>query len=581
MAEFRARLAALLHPQADTRPIVEISAGMTLLDVIRQFWPRLRPLRWWLALGLALLVAAPFIAVAEITLFRKLVDDVLVPADPHPLLWIALAYIGLNLLGALVDSADDYLGTWVSQTFLTGLRRDTFAHVLALAPHRLDRHRLGDVLSRLTSDIAAVESFMVGQLTRGVGQVCTLVVYLVALFWMQWQLALASLVVIPFFWWAARHFADLTKSVSRERRRRAGSLGSITEECLGNAALVQRYGTMRQAVADYDRQNRAIMSAELTGSRVRALFLPLVDLLELIGILAVIGLGVWALSTDRLTLGGVLAFLTLLGRCYRPIRDLGDLLPSLFAASAGVERVRELLDEPEVVDRPGATDLPRGRHRVVVDDVSTRYPDTTRDALSDLSFTVEPGERVALIGTSGSGKTTVARLLDGTPAPASGRVLLGRHDIASLTHASVRASVTTVMQETLLMDATVAENIAFARPDATRAEIELAARRADAHDFIVGLPSGYDTRIGQRGRLLSGGQRQRLSMARALLHGGDLMILDEPTTGLDPAAAHRLMSTLCDQRDRTWLILTHDPVVLAYVDRVVTLPSESLAESVR
>lgn len=132
---------------------------------------------------------------------------------------------------------------------------------------------------------------MVGQLTRGVGQVCTLVVYLVALFWMQWQLALASLVVIPFFCWAARHFADLTKSVSRERRRRAGSLGSITEECLGNAALVQRYGMMRQAVADYDRQNRAIMSAELTGSRVRALFLPLVDLLELIGILAVIGLG--------------------------------------------------------------------------------------------------------------------------------------------------------------------------------------------------------------------------------------------------------------------------------------------------
>lgn len=131
------------------------------------------------------------------------------------------------------------------------------------------------------------------------------------------------------------------------------------------------------------------------------------------------------------------------------------------------------------------------------------------------------------------------------------------------------------------MDATVAENIAFARPDATRAEIELAARRADAHDFIVGLPSGYDTRIGQRGRLLSGGQRQRPSLARALLHGGDLMILDEPTTGLDPAAAHRLMSTLCDQRDRTWLILTHDPVVLAYVDRVVTLPSESLAESVR
>ncbi|MEE3852541.1 ABC transporter ATP-binding protein [Gordonia sp. LSe1-13] len=571
----RSRVAALLRPTADDTPLIELSAQMTLVEVFRAFWPRLRPLRWWLLLSLGLLVAAPLIAVAEIRLFQSLVDTVLVPADFAPMLWIGAAFIGLNILAAVIDGCDDYLGTWISQKFLTGLRRDTFAHVLALPPHRLDQRRLGDVISRLTSDISTVESFMVSQLTRGVGLLCTLVVYICALFWMQWQLALASMIVIPFFWWAAKRFADYTKTVSRERRRRAGSLTAITEESVGNASLVQGYGAEDRAIADYDRQNIAIMEAELTGSRIRALFLPMVGLLELVGILVVIGLGVWALSTGRLTLGGVLAFLTLLGSCYRPIRGLGDLLPGLFSASAGVERVRELLDEPAVTDPPSARTLPRPVTGISIDNVSARYPGRDRDSISDVDLDIAAGERLAIVGPSGSGKTTIARLLTGTLTASSGTVRLGGHDVTTLTRASIRSAVTTVAQETLLIDATIADNIAFARPGATRDEIEHAARRAGAHEFITELPAGYDTRVGQRARMLSGGQRQRLSLARAFLHGGDLMILDEPTTGLDPRATHHLMSTLARERDRTWVVLTHDPLVLEYVDRVVSLGSVS------
>lgn len=567
-----ARVLALLRPEHDDAPLVAAAAGMRVGDVVRRFWPRLRPLRWWLLLGLLLLAAAPAVQVAEILLYQRLVDDVLVPADLSPLLWLALAYIGLNVVSGIVDGADDYLSTWISQRFLVDLRRDSFAQVLAQPTLVQDKRRMGDVMARLTSDVSAVESFMVGQLTSGVGALLKLAFYLAALFWLQWQLALASMVVVPFFWWITTRFAALTREVSRERRRRGGSLSSLTEESLANAALVQAYGREEQAVDDYDRQSRAIASAELAGSRVRSLFLPLVDLAELVGVLVVVGLGVWTLATDRLTLGGLLAFLTLLMQCYGPVRTLGDLVPGLYSATAGVERLVELLDEPAAHDRPGAVPLPAGPGAVAFDGASYTYPGAARPALDRLDLRVGAGERVAVVGASGSGKSTLARLLGRALVADGGQVLLDGHDVAAHTGSSVRSAVTTVLQEQLMLDASVHDNIAFGRPGAGAEEVERAARLADAHDFVTRLPDGYRTRIGQRGRSLSGGQRQRVALARALLREGRVLVLDEPTTGLDRASAHRLMAALTDgPRDRTVLVLTHDPVVHEYVDRVVDL----------
>ncbi|KQQ39661.1 ABC transporter ATP-binding protein [Nocardioides sp. Leaf307] len=571
------RLIASLRPAADAAPVVDAARQLTVLAVVRRFWPRLRPLRGWLALGLVLLAAAPAIEVVEIVLFQRLVDDVLVPADFSPLLTLAAAYLALNLASGLVSSADDYLSTWVSQRFLVDLRRDAFEHVLHQPATVQDRRRLGDTMARLTSDVSAVESFMVGQLATGLGALLRLVLFVGALLWLQWELALASLVVVPVFWWVSSHFARFTRDVSRERRRRGGSLSSITEESLANATLVQTYGREREAVADYDRQNRAIAAAELAGSRVRGLFLPLVDLAELVGVLLVVTLGVWALSTDRLTLGGLLAFLTLLMQCYRPVRDLSDLVPSLFSATAGVERLVELLDEPRAGDRAGATALPGGRGAVDLSAVTVRYPGAARDAVSGLDLHVAPGERVAVVGASGSGKSTLARLLTRQVTADAGVVAVDGHDVADHTATSVRAAVTLLLQEQLLLDASVHDNIAYARPGATRAEVRAAARAADAHAFVERLPQGYDTRIGQRGRTLSGGQRQRLSLARALLRESRVLVLDEPTTGLDPDATRRLLEAVTDPAlGRTVLLLTHDPLVLEYVDRVVRL--EDLAD---
>jgi len=566
------RAVASLRPAADDAPFVDHAPGMTIKQVIRRFWPQLRPLRLWLVLGLGVLLAAPAIEVVEIMLFQRLVDDVLVPADLQPLLTLALLYVGLNVMSAVISGFDDYLSTWVSQRFLVRLRTDVFRHVLSLPLHVHECRRLGDVMSRMTSDVAAVESFMIAQLTEGLGSVIRLTFYVGALFYLQWELALASMIVVPVFWWVSTHFARFVKDVSRERRRRSGSLSAVTEENLSNGPLVQAYNREEDAVAKYHRQNEAIAGAALASSRVRAVFLPLVDLAELVGTLIVIALGVWALATDRLSLGGLLAFLTLLAQCYRPIRDLADLLPGLYSATAGIERIVELMDEPAPVDRPDATPLTNPRGALSLQSVSVRYPHTKTDALDCVDLEIAPGEVVAVIGPSGAGKSTLVRLLTRHVDPSHGRIRIDEHDLRDVTLGSLRESVTVVLQETLLLDASIRENIAFARPSASLDDIQDAARAADADEFIRLLPDGYDTRVGQRGRSLSGGQRQRVAMARALLRDTPVLVLDEPTTGLDSATSRRVLQPLRTAVDgRTIVIVTHDPIAIEFADRVIRL----------
>ena len=558
------------------------SPALALREVWHRFWPDARPLRGPLVLSTVLGVVLSAITVVEIGLFKYVVDDVLVPADLGPLVWIGSCYVGLAVLSGIVSGANSYLSTWLSHTFLTHLRTRVFSHVLSLPQEVHDRRRLGDSMLRITSDATSVESFVIGSVRSGVTTVLTAGFYLAALVLLDVQLALASLVIVPIFWFVAQRFARLIKVTAREQRRRGGSLSAITEEHLGNAGLVQTFNRQDDATDQFRQQNFGIRSASLAAVRVRSVFAPVVDMAELVGVLAVIVLGAHSLASGRLTLGGLMAFLTLMVQLYRPMRTLGSLYPSLLTDAAGCERIAELLDEEPPVERTGAAALCAGSRVVSLNRVSVTYPGATRTALSDVTLRLEPGIVIAIVGPSGAGKSTLVKLLLRAVDPTSGAVLVGGQDLRDVTLHSLREHVALVPQEVALLDASVRDNIAYARHGATTAEVERAAREASADEFIRALPLGFDTPVGQRARTLSGGQRQRLSLARAFLKDSPLLLLDEPTSGLDPEAARRVLQPLRGggAAARTTIIVTHDPVAVEMADRVITLDAGRVVSDV-
>src|SRR3954470_17260420 len=560
-------------------PVADAPPG-PLPAIVRRFWPYARRYRKWLVLTGLFIVLDAAIETAALWLFKVLVDDVFVPRDVRALVWVAALFVAVTIAGGLVSFADDVTSTWVSERFLLDLRTRFYAHLQRLPLDFFEGRRLGDVLSRLTGDIQAIESFVLSGVADALSYGLRVGFFVGALFYLQWDLALVALVVGPVFYVAARRTAALLKRASREKRRRSGSIGAVAEEGLANMALVQAYGREDAERERFHEQNLAAFRAQMTATRLRAGFGPLVELIELAGVLLVMAYGTVKLSQGALSLGGLLVFMAYLSKLFSPVRGLSRLTTGLFQASAAAERVIEFLDErPAVTDPPEP--LPAGRRRGAVrfEDVRFTYPGASDEALRGVDLAVAPGEVLALVGRSGAGKSTVARLLLRFADPSAGRVVLDGQDLRAYAVSDVRANVAVVLQETLVFDATVFENIAYGRPGATRAEVEAAARAADAHDFIAALPQGYDTPVGQRGRKLSGGQRQRVAIARAMVRDAPVLLLDEPTTGLDAPSAQRILEPLRRLMDgRATIVIAHDLLTVREATRIAVLDAGRIVD---
>ncbi|MFH8384146.1 ABC transporter ATP-binding protein [Kitasatospora sp. NPDC018058] len=553
--------------------LVAAAPPVPLREVFRRFWPYTKGGRRWLVVLLVLVSVGPVIEAAEIWLFKIVIDDMLIPHRLSLFLPVALAYAGLTLFSGTLSFAGQVTSTWVSERFLLILRSDVFRHVQGLSLGFFERRQLGDVLSRVTGDVDAVETFLLSGIVTAIGQLARLGVFVGLLLVLSWDLTLTALVAAPLFFLTARRFAKLIQAASRERRRRGGSISAVTEESLGNIALVQAYNRQDWEHSRFQRESVGRYHAAMASTRIGALYGPTVEFIELIGGLAVMGLGTWELVRGRLTLGGLMVFLALLSQLYSPIRSMSGLGNAFYSASAAAERIIELLDQrPQVAAPPTPRAIGRAHGGIEFDDVTFSYPEAATPALSGVSFGVAPGKTLALVGASGAGKSTVAKLLLRFYDPSVGSVRLDGVDLRELSLTELRENVAVVLQETLVFHGTVRENIAYGRPEATEAEIVAAARAADAHGFVSLLPDGYDTVVGQRGRLLSGGQRQRLAIARAMIRDAPVLVLDEPTTGLDAESARRIMGPLrVLMAGRTTIIISHNLLTVRDADQIVLL----------
>jgi ATP-binding cassette, subfamily B, bacterial len=429
--------------------------------------------------------------------------------------------------------------------------------------------------------VNAIEGVVLSGVIGIIANLMKIVVFAGVLFYLDWRLALASLIAVPVFWTAARVFARRIKIASREARARDGSISVVAEESLGNATLIQAYGRQGAEVDRFAAQSMGSVHAELAATRLGALFSPLVDLVQVLGVLTIVGVGIWELSAGRLTLGGLLAFLVFLSQLYGPVRGLGALSTSLFAAAAAAERIIELLDQHPTVTAPThPVPLARARGQLCLERVSFAYPDTDSDVLNQISFTALPGQTTAIVGASGAGKTTLLKLLLRFYDPTAGRITLDGHDLRDLDPDQLRANIAIVLQETLLLDGTIADNIRAGHPEATHDQLITAAKAADAHDFITALPESYDTRVGQRGRLLSGGQRQRIAIARAMIRDAPILLLDEPTTSLDAESSQRILTPLRRLiTGRTTIVISHNLLTVTDADQILYLDHGRITET--
>lgn len=561
-------------------PRIAPAPALSVGHIFRRFWPYTRGYRRWLLPIMLFVILAPAIETVTIWMYKLLIDEVLLPRDLNPFGWIALAYVGLLVLDGLVNFCDQYLSTWVAERFLLALRTSFFRHLHTLSLNFFEQHQLGDTLSRLTSDSSSVEEFVLSGVVAILTYIFQILFFVGALFYLQWELALVALLVAPFFWLAAYYFSRKIKRVSREQRRLSGSISAVAEESLSNAQLVQAYNRQDEEVDRFYREGLGRLAVQMASTRLKALYAPLVDVIELGGVLAVVGFGTWLLTSGQLSIGGLLVFIAYISQLYDPIRSLSRQATSISSAAASAERIIEFLDQvPEVTECTDSMSLARADGTLVFEKVSFRYPETERKALSDVSLQVRPGEILALVGPSGAGKSTLAKVLLRFYDPEAGRILLDGHDLRDLSLRSLRENVAVLLQETLVFDGTIRENIAYGRPEATDKEIVHAAQAADAHDFITALPEGYNTIVGQKGRRLSGGQRQRVAIARALIRDAPILLLDEPTTGLDAESGHHIWELLRRlMRGRTTIIISHHLMMVRDASAIAVLEDGHIVE---
>ncbi|MFC2342642.1 MAG: ABC transporter ATP-binding protein [Negativicutes bacterium] len=512
-------------------------------------------------------------------IIKDMIDKVLAEKDMQMLNVISVGIVVTFFIRGIFYYGQSYLVSFVGQRVIIDVRDVLFRKFQRLPLSYFDRHQTGEIMSYIANDVAALQNALVDRLIELVTESSIFIGSLVMMVMLDWKLSLLTLITVPLVGQAMKVFGRKLKSSGTVIQERLADITATMQESIAAIRVVKSFGREDYEIERFHRQNELNFRAEMKNNQLMSLLTPTVEFLAALAVTVIVWFGGYEVVNGVITAGALVAFLTYAVNLANPVKRISRVYGAIQKAMAGADRVFAIMDLPEtIVNRPGAKDLPPVRGEVVFDDVTFAYEEGN-DALSQVSFSVAPGQMIAFVGPSGAGKSTIANLIPRFYEVSSGAIRIDGYDVRDVTMESLRGQIGIVPQETMLFSATVRENIRYGRLDATEEEILQAAKDANAHEFIMALPEGYETKIGERGLNLSGGQRQRIAIARAILKDPRILILDEATSALDTesekvvqAALDRLMI------GRTSFVIAHRLSTVFNADQIYVIEGGRIHE---
>jgi ABC-type multidrug transport system fused ATPase/permease subunit len=531
------------------------------------------------ALAIGSLLAATVTGLLPPYLAKRAIDDGIRPHDLHMLAIFVGAFLAAGIANWATSSAQTYFTGWTGERILADLRNKLFRHLQRLSLGFYERNRAGVIISRLTNDVEALDQLVTDGVTTLVQSTLTLLGTAIVLFLLDWKLALATLTILPPLMAATIWFRTRSQRAYRAVRERLGLVTATLAEDIAGIRVVQAFTREQTNLRKFREVNDHYRQANQETVFLNGVYFPIVDLLSTVATVVVLGYGGYLFFGSSVSLGTLFAFMLYISNVFDPIQQLSQLYNTFLSATAALDKIMDVMDtEPEIVDWREAHELPPVDGRVHFDHVRFGYGDGP-EVLHALDLDVPPGTTVALVGHTGAGKSTIAKLLARFYDPRSGGITIDGHDLRDVTQASLRRQLGIVPQEGFLFAGTVTENIAFGRPGATREEVVRAAETVGAHDFILRLEEGYETDLQERGSRLSLGQRQLVALARALLADPRLLILDEATSSVDIGTEQKIERALrLLLAGRTAFIIAHRLSTIRDADLIVVLEHGRIVE---
>ena len=537
------------------------------------------PYKKRVALALGFLLIATLAALAPPYLAKLAIDDGIAKGDLTALGWIVAAFVATGLVYLGANAAQTYFSGWTGERVLADLRNSLFRHLQRLSLGYYERNRAGVIISRLTNDIDALDQLVTEGVTSLLKNTLLLLGSIVILFTLDWHLALATLIVMPALIVATAMFRSRSTLAYRAVRERLGLVTATLAEDIAGMRVLQSFTREDPAMRNFHEVNANYRQANHRTVVLSGVYFPTVDFLSTAATAIVLGFGGYLVSGGDMTVGTLFAFIGYLANFFDPVQDLSQFYNTYLSATAALDKIMEVLEEePEVVDVPGAEPLPHISGHVRFEDVRFSYGDGP-EVIHGLDLDVPPGTTVALVGHTGAGKSTIAKLLARFYDPREGRITIDGHDISQVAQSSLRSQLGIVPQEGFLFAGTLRENIAFARPDASPEDVIAAAQAVGADAFARELEDGYETQLGERGVRLSLGQRQLVAFARALLADPRILILDEATSSVDVGTEQRIEHALRRLLvGRTAFIIAHRLSTIRRADCIVVLEHGRVVE---